>query len=106
MKINSVDGSGALLEVQERGRGKVSQNASVEESHRSKSGSSQVEISDRARLMKSAFDTAKATPDFREGRVNLLKNSIKDGSYRIDNEAVAEKLLAEHLESDFGKNNI
>ncbi len=70
------------------------------------SGSADVTISEKARLMKSAFDTAKASPDVRADRVNWLKQKIKDGTYRVDADAVAEKLISDHLNTDFGKNNL
>ncbi|MBI3293993.1 MAG: flagellar biosynthesis anti-sigma factor FlgM [Deltaproteobacteria bacterium] len=107
MKINTVDGGqAAILEVQGRGRSKATIEPAVKESQGARAGSSQVEISDRARLMKTAFDSAKGAPDYREAKVNLLKAQVKDGTYRVDADTVAEKLLNDHLETDFGKNNI
>ena len=69
-------------------------------------GRADVEISDGARLMKTAFDNAKLAPDVREDRVAFLRSKIKDGSYHVDAERLAERILADHLASDFGKNNL
>ncbi len=75
-----------------------------------KSGSpregSSVEISDDARLMNKASELVSATPDVRRDKVDALKASIQNGSYRVDSGAIADRILEEHLNSDFGKNNL
>src|SRR3989344_8544414 len=55
-----------------------------------------VEISDRAKLMQQATDLAKASPDVRAEKVAALKKSIQDGTYKVDSQAVADKLVDEH----------
>lgn len=103
MKINPLEGTKGGLVGEVRG----SKTPSVENRPSgSVRGSSEIEISEKARLMKTAFDTAKMAPDVRADRVNMLKSKIKDGSYKIDAEAVAERLIGEHLDTDFGKNNL
>jgi negative regulator of flagellin synthesis FlgM len=69
-------------------------------------GDSPVTISDQAYLMKQARDIASASPDFGADKVSDLKKRIKDGSYKVDAAAVAERLLDEHLASNFGKNDL
>ena len=69
-------------------------------------GGATVEISDRAKLMKQATDVVKSSPDVRKEKVQALKKSIQDGTYRVDSSAIAERLVDEHLGSDFGKNNL
>lgn len=69
-------------------------------------GGSTVEISERARLMQQAADAARMPPDINRERVAELKKSIAQGTYRVDSGAVAERLLEEHLNADFGKNNL
>ena len=72
----------------------------------SRNAASEVEISDKAQLMKQAAEIAKGTSDIRANRVAELKKAIQDGTYRVDSQAVADKLVDEHLSTDFGKNNL
>ena len=69
-------------------------------------GSAAVEISDQAKWMKQATDIVKTTPHVRAERVQELKKKIKDGTYQVDNAGIADKLIDEHLNSDFGKNRL
>lgn len=68
--------------------------------------SSGVEISDNARLMKQAADLARQAPDVRHDRVASLKQAIAAGQYRVDAGQIADRLIDEHLSTDFGKNNL
>jgi|688.fasta_scaffold356719_2 flagellar biosynthesis anti-sigma factor FlgM len=70
-----------------------------------RSGAS-VEISERAKLMKQAMETAQSTPDIRKDKVEMLKKSIREGSYHVDSAAIADRLVDEHLRNDFGKNTL
>lgn len=46
--------------------------------------------------LKAAIEAAAAgAPDIRESKVAALKASLADGTYKIDNSAIAEKLLQE-----------
>ncbi len=65
-----------------------------------------VEISDQARMMKEVRGLVYAAPDVRADKVSDLKRRIKDGNYAIDSAAVADKLVDEHLASNFGKNDL
>jgi flagellar biosynthesis anti-sigma factor FlgM len=67
---------------------------------------SHVEISDKARMMQKATELVRQMPEVRADRVAQLKKSIGDGSYHVDSAALADKLLDEHLNTDFGKNNV
>jgi negative regulator of flagellin synthesis FlgM len=67
---------------------------------------STVEISDTARLLQKATDLVKQTPDVRQDRIQALKKSIADGTYRVDSPSLADRILEEHLGSHFGKNSI
>lgn len=69
-------------------------------------GGAAVDISDQAHLMKSAREIVYSTPDIQADKVSDLKRRIKEGSYRVDSEAVADKLVDEHLASHFGKNDL
>jgi negative regulator of flagellin synthesis FlgM len=67
---------------------------------------SAVEISDQARLMQKAFEAARSAPTAAPERIAQLKKQIAEGTYHVDSAALANKLLDEHLNSDFGKNNL
>jgi negative regulator of flagellin synthesis FlgM len=69
-------------------------------------GEPNVSISDQARLMKEARELVYAAPDIRADKVSDLKQRIKDGSYKVDTSAVADKIVDEHLSSGFGKNDL
>jgi negative regulator of flagellin synthesis FlgM len=67
---------------------------------------SNVEISDTARMLQKANDIVRQMPDIRADRISELRKKIGDGSYKIDSAAIADRLVDEHLLSDFGKNNL
>ncbi len=66
----------------------------------------EVAVSDDEALAQTALNAARQTPSVRRNRVDELKKKIADGSYRVDADAVAEKIIVEHIETDFGKNQI
>jgi len=59
-------------------------------------GAGRAEISDKAKGFAKAHAVAAATPDVREDRIAELKKRIAAGEYKIDTDAVAEKMLSEH----------
>jgi negative regulator of flagellin synthesis FlgM len=61
-------------------------------------GSEKVEWSDDAQMAREAFQVAKNTPDVRKDKVAALKAAIKNGTYKVDNQKVAESMLQESLE--------
>jgi negative regulator of flagellin synthesis FlgM len=54
-----------------------------------------IDLSDQARLVSRATTAARNAPDVREQVVSELRQRIQDGSYQIDDQAVAQKLLDE-----------
>ena len=76
------------------------------QTHESAHPGANIDISDNARLLQRASDVVRSTPDVRQEKVAALKKSIADGSYKVDSAAVAEKLVDEHLQTDFGKNQL
>ena len=80
--------------------------ATVGKTHGAKAPRESVEISEGARLLQRANELAHAAPDIRAERVAALKQSIKDGTYHVDNGAIADKLVDEHLFASFGKNDL
>jgi negative regulator of flagellin synthesis FlgM len=57
------------------------------------------EISARAKEMKVAKEIAENTPDVRQSKVDELKAKIAAGKYNVDAEALASKLVDEHLKT-------
>ena len=55
-------------------------------------------LSDEARLLTAARSTAMQADDVRRERVDALKAQVADGTYRIDNEKIAAKLLQEETD--------
>lgn len=66
----------------------------------------EVEISDSAQLMRQASDIAKSASGYRQEKIEALKKSIQAGTYHVDAKEIADRLVDEHLSSDFGKNNL
>ncbi len=62
----------------------------------SSSSSTNTEISATAKDAAKAHAVAASTPDVREDRVAELKRKIAEGSYKIDSDAIAEKMIGEH----------
>ncbi len=73
----------------------------------SKAGEAQVasgeaakaEVSGRARDLQKAHDVAAKTPDVREEKIAELKRRIAAGQYKVDADAVADKMISEHRQS-------
>lgn len=57
------------------------------------------EISARAKDFSNAKAIATETPDIRENRVDDLKKRIQEGSYKIDSQSIADRMVDEHLRS-------
>lgn len=62
-------------------------------------GSASAEISARGREMMRAKEAANAAPDVREEKVAELKRRIAAGGYRVDANAIAEKMVDEHIKT-------
>lgn len=55
------------------------------------------EVSDRAREMATAKTAATNAPDVREEKIAALKARIAAGKYNVDNQAVADRLVDDHV---------
>lgn len=55
------------------------------------------EISNKSREFGHAKQVASAAPDIREDRVHDLKRRIADRSYKVDHDAIADRMVDEHL---------
>ena len=61
------------------------------------------DVSADVSLMQKAGEIMKTVPDVREQKVKDLKKKIKDGGYKVDSKKVADRLIEEHLKTDFEK---
>ncbi len=56
-----------------------------------------VELSELSRLAEQAKEVVAKTPEVRVERVEALKERVDSGTYEVDSEKVAAKLVDEHL---------
>ncbi len=63
--------------------------------------SAKVKLSDRAQDMRKIKDTISSTPDVDEAKVAKYKSMLAKGDYKIDSKAIADKMIDEHVKSDF-----
>jgi len=61
------------------------------------SSGDRVEFSARSKEMQKIYEVLQASPDVRSEKVADLKRRIEEGRYRVDSEAVAEKIIRESL---------
>ncbi len=59
-------------------------------------------ISERGKEFSKAKEVAANTPDVREEKIAELKKRIAAGKYKVDTEAVADRLVNDHLKSGIG----
>ena len=64
----------------------------------SKSDSVKADISSKAHEMAQAKQIATDAPDVREAKVAALRDQIKNKTYNVSSEAIADKLVNDHLE--------
>ena len=60
------------------------------------------EISSRAREFSQAKEVAEKTSDVREEKIAELKRRIASGNYQINAQAIADKMVDEHVASGIG----
>ena len=79
----------------------ASQSAPVKKAQEAAVGekAAKADISSRAREFSRAKEVAAATPDVREEKVAELKRRIQSGNYSIDANAVADRMVNEHLKT-------
>lgn len=56
-----------------------------------------IHLSPQARLLQKASQIAQATPEVRPEKVMALKDSVEQGTYSVDTQKVADKLIVEML---------
>ncbi|MDR3605889.1 MAG: flagellar biosynthesis anti-sigma factor FlgM [Oligoflexia bacterium] len=60
------------------------------------------EISARGREFANAKAIAGSAPDVREEKIAALKRRIAEGSYNVDSDAVADRMVNDHLQMGIG----
>ncbi len=70
------------------------------------SSASEVDLSESAQLLKKGLDAVKQSPDVDTAKLEGLKNKIRAGTYQVDAASIADRLVEEHLRTDFGKNTL
>ena len=98
-KNNSVNIDAYVNQVQEKNK----VNGPGEKTSQQTLKTDTVEISDTAKRIQEAKKQLDAIPDVREDKVAELKNKIESGTYEIDTEKVAGKMLTESLMNDLLK---
>ena len=99
---NNVRGteSAPAKKAEQTSKSKQSESASSAPAPRTEiAGSYNAEISDKAKEMALARKTAEGAEDIRGAKIAELKRRIANKEYNVKNEAVAEKMLSEHLET-------
>jgi negative regulator of flagellin synthesis FlgM len=64
------------------------------------SGGDSVSLSPQARELRSAREALTALPDIREEKVAAIRAQIEAGTYKVDSEKTAAKMIAEALLND------
>ena len=59
--------------------------------------SSRAEISSKSREFAQAKSVADGTPDVREEKIAELKRRIAAGQYKVDNDAIADRMVDDHI---------
>jgi len=53
----------------------------------------EMQVSNEAQLMSKILQGAKSAPEVRENKISEIKNALKQGTYNVTADAVAEKML-------------
>jgi negative regulator of flagellin synthesis FlgM len=74
--------------------------ATSEQPEKQETKSDTVVLSDTAKKIQETQTQLKAIPDVREDKVAQLKEQIENGTYEIDEEKIADKMLKDSLFND------
>jgi negative regulator of flagellin synthesis FlgM len=89
--------TGRAGNAQEAKKADKADKASTKEVDKKSTSSVKAEISPKSREMAHAMTVVADTPDVRESKVADLKNKIANGTYRVDADAIADRMVDEHL---------
>ncbi len=96
MKINPqrpAEGQDVYLRVQ-RPEGKEAPDK-AKKTELQKNAQDKVQLSERAKKVEQLTKAVEAVPDVRLDRVQALKKAIQEGTYRVDPEKIAQKMIEE-----------
>src|SRR4051812_11136549 len=98
-EIKSTRGSqqAASAQAAKKKPGEASESKAVDTS-----GSVNAQISSKARDAAKVKDVAANAPDVREEKIAELKRRIADGKYGVNAEAVADRMVDDHLRTGIG----
>ncbi len=97
--INMVDG--VKQEKADGTRSVKDAKNSIGEAALSDTGATKIDLSDRAQEAKRIQELATAAPDVDTEKVEKFRRLIDSGEYKVDAKAVADKMVDEHLETQF-----
>ncbi len=100
MKISGqkgIDVAAYLQKLQEASKGAVEGPEKVGTGQGLSPNRDQVELSGKAKEVLEIAKAIEKAPEIRESRVNDVKAQIGRGTYNVRGEAVAEKILQDHL---------
>lgn len=60
--------------------------------------SNELKISNQARVFAQAKEIAQKTPDVNQDKVQRIKQMVQEGKYKVDAEALADKMLKEEID--------
>ena len=83
-------------------RGEKSESAKAVAAKNIDAGSAKAEISDKAREFAKVKSAAAEAPEVREDKVAELKAKIASGNYKVNAQAIADRMVDEHLFSGIG----
>ncbi len=78
--------------------GATDKSESAEQSKAAQSGDAKSQISAKAREFAKAKEAAGGAPDVREEKIAALKARIASGKYTVDPDAIADKLVDDHVQ--------
>lgn len=77
--------------------------AGAEGGETARGAGAKLEISEKGKEFAKVKNAANAAPEVREEKIAALRKKMAEGTYKPDNEAVADRLVDEHLKmSDLG----
>lgn len=74
--------------------------ATSEQPEKQQAKADTVELSDAGKRVQEAHKQLESVPDIREEKVAQLKEQVENGTYEVDAEKVADKMLRESLLND------
>ena len=107
MRVNQT-GSNQVASTDTKRTGKTGGSSNAQDAGKSgnaaasDSGAVKADISSRGKEIASARSAALAAPDTREDKIAELKKRIAEGSYKVDANAVADRMVNDHLAADIG----